>query len=186
MPRRASGRVMRQKVRHGLSPERARDLLQPRVDRGEADPRRIHRIRRGDEQHRHHDAGERAPEFQSDQRLERLAQHALPAEHHQAARCRRPYAAPQAADRSARRLRFCREIGARQDVSQRHAEQAASVADRNAPSRLSTIASRTSAMRATRRVRPRLRKRQRDERNDQETPSTGCRETSTTDKARAG
>ena len=106
-----------------VKPERARDLLQPRVDRGKADPRRVHRVRRGDEQHRHHDAGERAPEFEPDQRPERFAQHALTAEHHEQRdagnRMRhRERQIDQSLDHA-----FAGKAGARQAISQRHPGQ---------------------------------------------------------------
>ena len=166
---RASGSVMRRKCPPWVEPERARDLLQPRVDRRKADPRRVHGIGRGDEQHRHHDAGERAPEFEPDQRPERLAQHALPAEHHQER---------DAGNRMRHRQRqidqsldhaFAGKARPRQSVSQRHAGHRRERRRQERTFKTKHDGMRTSAVCADLgETRPRLRQSERDERNDQE------------------
>ena len=80
-PRQRHGDAQKRPPR--AEPERARDLLQPWVHGFEADARGVDRVGRRDEQHRHHDSGDGAPEFETDHRLQRFAQHALAAEHHQ-------------------------------------------------------------------------------------------------------
>ena len=127
---------MRRKCATGRGPGSARPL-QPRIDRVEADARRIHRIGRGDGQHRHHDAREGAPELEPDQGLEGYAQDALAAEHEQER---------DAGDRVGHRQRnidqrrdraFAGKARPCQPVGEGHADQAAaSVAERIAPSRL--------------------------------------------------